>query len=442
MKNSLILVALFIFAPFLSFAQANVLTLEEAIRLGLESSFSIQMAKNNLEISKNNNTVGNAGFLPRFDFSISQSNNFQNRYSENKDGETSTITGYPTYTLTSGAQLGWTIFDGFAMFIRKEKLGIYQQQTDLYLRMAVENTVADIAFTYYSIALNQKLLKTYEDQMALSRQRLNIAREKSIIGVGYELQELQSEVDFRADSARYIRQGSYLINLKASLNQLLRREPNVDFEVNIAIPVPKLASINEVYLKVKEFNPLLLNARLQSQIGELELNEVMSSRYPTVSLTGGYNFSRAGTPQSQSQLLSQIHGPYLGIGASINIFNGFNTTRRIKNAKLVATNYVLNQDELTLKLQSTAFKLVNNLNQAIELVKVEEKSVLLAQRNAEASWEKYRLGAISDIELRESQNKQLDAQTRLISAQLNAQIAEIDIRSLTGDMSSLMEKPE
>jgi outer membrane protein TolC len=132
----------------------------------------------------------------------------------------------------------------------------------------------------------------------------------------------------------------------------------------------------------------------------------------------------------------------LGIGASINIFNGFNTTRRIKNAKLVATNYVLNQDELTLKLQSTAFKLVNNLNQAIELVKVEEKSVLLAQRNAEASWEKYRLGAISDIELRESQNKQLDAQTRLISAQLNAQIAEIDIRSLTGDMSSLMEKPE
>jgi outer membrane protein TolC len=76
----------------------------------------------------------------------------------------------------------------------------------------------------------------------------------------------------------------------------------------------------------------------------------------------------------------------------------------------------------------------NNLNQAIGLVKVEEYSVGLAQRKAEASWEKYRLGAISDLELRESQNKLLDAQTRLISAQLNAQAAEIDILSLTGDL--------
>jgi outer membrane protein TolC len=92
-----------------------------------------------------------------------------------------------------------------------------------------------------------------------------------------------------------------------------------------------------------------------------------------------------------------------------------------------------------LRLHSTAFKLVNELNQAIELVEIEEKSVSLAQRNVDASWEKYRLGAISDLELRESQNKLLDAQTRLISAQMNAQAAEIEIRSLTGDMSGFLE---
>ncbi len=275
--------------------------------------------------------------------------------------------------------------------------------------------------------------------MELSRQRLKIAREKSLIGVGYELQELQSEVDFRADSAQYLRQSSYLINLKAELNRLLVREPNFGFSVNTDIPVPSVAACSDVFLKISEFNPSLLIARLQSSISELEVNEAISSRYPTVNLTGAYNFSHTGTPDGSTRLYT-AHGPTLGIGASISLFNGFNTTRRINNARIVAENQRLNEKDLTLRLQSTAFKLVNNLNQAIELVKVEEKSVLLAQRNSEASWEKYRLGAISDLELRESQKKFLDAQTRLISAQMNAQAAEIDILSLTGEMGEFISK--
>jgi outer membrane protein TolC len=137
--------------------------------------------------------------------------------------------------------------------------------------------------------------------------------------------------------------------------------------------------------------------------------------------------------------MSLIHGPSVGIGASITLFNGYNANRRIKNAAIAAQNVTLSQEELDLNLQSRAFQLVNNLNQAIELILVEEKSVMLAQRNAEAAWEKYQLGAISDIELRESQNKLLDAQTRLISAQMTAQVAAIEIKTLTGNLSSVIQ---
>jgi outer membrane protein TolC len=106
----------------------------------------------------------------------------------------------------------------------------------------------------------------------------------------------------------------------------------------------------------------------------------------------------------------------------------------------VAENIKLNLEDIQARLQNAAFKLVNELNQALELVLVEEKSVVLAQRNADAAWERYNLGAISDLELRESQNKLLDAQSRLISAQLNAQIAEIEILTITGEMGSFLGK--
>ncbi len=431
-KSALIYIVLSLFFVTNIFSQ-DTLLLEDAIRMGLENSYSIQIAQNNSSIAKNNNTIGNAGYLPNVDFGVNQGSSYQDRYQEDADGTSSSISMYPTHNLTSAIQLNWTVFDGMAMFIRKEKLQLFQEQSDLYLRMEVENTIADIVYTYYNIALNRKLYDSYEERLSLSQQRLVVAREKSLIGVGYELQELQAEVDFRADSAQYVSQRSRLINLKADMNRLLRRNPDEQFQVSPTIPLPNHIEAADIYKRVSENNPAMLDARLRAEVGDLEHDEAKSARYPRVNLSGAYNFSRTGTPDAQQQLYI-TNGPTFGVGASITIFNGFNATRRIHNTRIMAENQRLNRDELELRLKSTAFKLVNELNQAIELVRVEEKSVVLAQRNAEAAWERFQLGAISDLELRESQNKLLDAQTRLISAQMSAQAAEIEINTLTGDM--------
>lgn len=435
--NSKRVLLLLLFLPFVLKAQ-DVLTLDEAIRMGLDNSFAIRIARNNTEIAKNNNTLGNAGFLPSATLNASHNSSFQNREFEFDNGSSSSDAGYQTHNLGLGAQLGWTVFDGFAMFVRKDMLETFEQQSELQLRLSVEQTIARIVYTYYGIAYNENLCKSFRDQMELSRERLSIAREKSAIGVGYELQELQSEVDYRADSARYLQQANYVINLKAELNRLLTRQPQELFQVNTAIPVPEFEHQESVYQKVQEQNTGLQVARLQSKISSLEIKEAKSQRYPSVSLTGAYNFSHVGTPQGQT-INSQLHGPVLGVGASFTLFNGFNISRRIKNAVILAENQTIRQEELELDLHNQVFRLVNDLNQAIELVKVEERSLELAKRNADAAWERYRLGAISDIELRESQNKLLEAQTRLTSAQMNSQIAAVEIRTLTGDLATLME---
>ncbi len=424
--------------PTIAISQ-EVLTLEEAIRIGLEKSYSIQIAQNNLEIARNNNTMGNAGYLPSLGWNVNQSNSFQDRYQENSDESSSSVSDYPTYSLSSAVQLNWTLFDGFSMFIQKEKLGLIQEQSELLFLIEVENTIADIVYTYYNIALNENLFRSYSEQLALSRQRRDVAREKSKIGVGYQLQELQAEVDFRADSAQIIRQRNRVINLKADLNRLLIRESDVYFNINMEIPVPKLVSVEEVYDKIINQNEAILNARIAAKISELELSQAKSSKYPNITLLSSYGYSHTGTPEGQVQIYRTL-GPTVGIGASISLFNGFNANRRINNAKILAENQRIKQEDLALNLKSAAFKMVNELNQAIDLVCVEEKSVSLALQNTEAAWERYRLGAISDLELRESQNKLLDAQTRLLQAQMNAQAAEIEIRTLTSEMEVFIGK--
>ena len=56
----------------------------------------------------------------------------------------------------------------------------------------------------------------------------------------------------------------------------------------------------------------------------------------------------------------------------------------------------------------------------------------LAHKNLTVAMEKYRLGAISDLELRDVQKKLLDTQYRYYSMLLQAKTAEVELKILAG----------
>ncbi|KAA6304226.1 Outer membrane efflux protein BepC, partial [termite gut metagenome] len=71
------------FFPFLSFflvynvsmqAQQRVLDLKSCLEIGLENNYSLRVSRNDEQISKNNVTLANAGYLPTLDVSGSSQN--------------------------------------------------------------------------------------------------------------------------------------------------------------------------------------------------------------------------------------------------------------------------------------------------------------------------------------------------------------------------------
>lgn len=438
MKSRYSFLLLLFCGSYLFASSQDTLSLFDAIKIGIDNNFSIRIAANNFEIAKNNNNMGNAGMLPRADLNFNFSGSSYNRYTERSDGSSVTDDFYPTNSLTSGLQLSWTLFDGFAMFARREKLESLLEQGDLYLKMEIETAVQEIAQAYYLLAQNEKLLIWYQEQLQLSAKRMNIAFEKSRIGAGSELLAMQARVDYRADSALAMRQNLTVANLKANLNRLLGRSPQIPVEISSAFQAPKPVGYSQFLSRLQNENLNLRNAELSIRIAELEEKEAKALAMPQINLVGAYNFSRTGTPQGQTVQFNTM-GPYAGIGASVTLFNGFNTRRRMRNAALIAQNQRLEFSDLMLRIENQAYRLTNELNMALELLNVEERSVELAKRNSEIAWERYRLGAISDLELREDQNRLLNARYRLIAAQANAQLAEIELLKLTGSLSGLIK---
>lgn len=409
----------------------DTLALSDAVKLGLENNFSIRIARNDATIASNNNTLGNAGFLPKIDASASSNNSFYNIKQEFADGTNYKNSSYPSYGLSGNVLLNWTLFDGFAMFANKQKYSTLEELSNINFQMTVEDAAASIIINYYTIAIENNLLENYHEALTLSRDRLRIAREKAVIGTSYQIAVMQAEVDYRADSSQMLQQVNKIQNLKINLNKLIGREPEINFNVKKLAPEVASIELNTIIENLLNQNKEIQAAKLNLRLKEIAIREAQASRYPRIGISPAYNFSRSSTPEGSTEL-NRSFGPAIGISASITLFNGFNATRNIKNARIYRDNQDLMNQSKVQNLKGEAIKYYNNLVLAKNLVELEQKSAELAKTNSNVAMEKYRIGIISDIELRDAQIKYLDAEYRYLNALMQAKTAEVELQVLMG----------
>lgn len=234
MKKTTILIYLLI-AVLSASAQLQRLTLQDALAKGLSNNFSILIAGNDAEISQNNNTLGNAGFLP----TVGATGSFRSSYLslENKDqlGNVTKTSNANSQTLSGGASLDWTLFDGFGMFLRRDKLSMLESMGETAYKTTVENVLSEIIMSYSAVVQSSNRLQVLQNAINFSNVRFELVKKKYQIGSASELAFLQATTDLNADSASYLRQEVALKNAKANLNTILVVAPETDFETESTI---------------------------------------------------------------------------------------------------------------------------------------------------------------------------------------------------------------
>ena len=163
MKRFILILTTGLVIPFANQAQQS-LSLNQAISLGLENNFSIKIARGQESIDENNQTFGNAGFMPVVDLSVRK-----NYIRQNVDLEILGAEGSfnvkrdwaKSDQFNSALGLGWVFFDGAEMFHSYNRLGEVRDAGALNTRISVENAMALISEAYYRIVLEQARLKVY-----------------------------------------------------------------------------------------------------------------------------------------------------------------------------------------------------------------------------------------------------------------------------------------
>jgi outer membrane protein len=418
-------------------AAQEILTLSDAIRIGLENNYSIIIQKNTAEIAGNNNSIGNAGFLPTVNLTATQNNTVMDTRQETFASGVKEIDGATNRTFNAGMQLTWTLFDGFNMFVSKNMLEILEEMGETDARIAIENTISSIIMNYYGIIQQQKLVQVLKDAAALSLERKKIMEAKIGLGAGSQLQLLQSTVDLNVDSINLIRETASLQQTMADLNRLLARNPEIDFVPTDTITLSSELAYEGLLAKTRGQNNALLIARRNVDLNKLAVKDFQSQRYPVLNLNAGYNYnylkSETGYLASNRSL-----GPSFGLSLTYPLFDGFNINREIKNSKVelnTMENYLKDTD---LGLHTDLYKIYNDYVTNLRIVGIELINQDVARENVTVAFEKYRLGSINDIELRETQKKFIDAQYQLLLSQFQAKKAEVELLRISGELVKVL----
>lgn len=432
MKTLLTTVILLLWLLPASFSQ-TLLELREALETGLSNNFSIRLQKNDETIAGNNNTLGNAGFLPSVSVSVSQNNTINTTHQEQFSGTLRDVDNAKNNSLNLGLQVNWTIFDGMRMFVNRRMLGILEELGVNGTTLVMENFVADASSMYYAIVQTKKMVKVAKEALDLSSRRREIAEAKLKIGSGSQLMLMQSTVDQNADSTRLLQQMTLLENLKTDLNRLLGRDVLIPFDVADTITFLGIPITDSVFSLADRQNSQLAAARLRSDLARYEIKEAQADRYPKLSLNGSYAYS---TLKAETGFLkqNQSYGPSYGISLSYNLFNGFNVTRAIQNARIMLNSSDLETGEIALGLRGTLAKLMNQHASNSRIVALQQENVVVAHENMNIAFEKYKLGSLNDLELREIQRKLIEADYELIAAQFEVKKIEIEISRYCGNL--------
>ncbi len=235
-----------------------------------------------------------------------------------------------------------------------------------------------------------------------------------------------------------MKQHETLFGLRVKLNQLMA---STDVENQFApmdtnIHFNSLLNKAELLESVMKSNTLLLLAHNEKKISMLDLKSYQSKYYPYLKFNSSYGYStnRYGAAALQRQ---DMLGLNYGLTLGFNIFDGFNRNRQQQNAKIEIENKTLEIENLELSLKSDFSNIWKAYENNMELTLLEKENLQNAKVNYEIAIDRYKLGNLSGVELREAQNSLLDAEERLIEAQLNTKLSEISLLQLSGQLNIL-----
>ena len=417
MKKYIILILF----PNLLFAQTE-LSLMDAIKIGMQENYDIQLSSKNKRVSEINNNWANAGALPTINLSAKKE--------EGLSDQTNNPTSFMPYELRStaingNANVSWTLFNGFAIRANKSKLRNLEEISSNNATLTIENTIQGIILQYYNCVLQKERLELLQKVVRLANNRLEYQQTKYDIGVSSKIDLLQIENAMLTDSSNLIMQELNYNNAIKNLNLTLGKEIETTWNFTDEIDTEiQLFSYENLKASTLADNTNIKNQYYNIQLAKQDIRLSKAVFYPMISVNSGAAYNES------TYDIGELSNSMDNTGESLNYFANFSVNFRLfDGGKLYSTLRKVKVQKEINDLQYEKVKrevlhqlsLINNkYNSRISAFSLNQKAFKIAETNYALATDKQNRGVINSFMLR-------DIEIAFITSGINAQQAAYNL---------------
>ncbi|MFO7811094.1 MAG: TolC family protein, partial [Candidatus Delongbacteria bacterium] len=256
----------------------QTLNLNDAISKALENNYEMVIVRNEQQVAEIQNNWGNAGRYPYINLSAGDENSFNVNDDEN----------FVNNRFSVGANINWTLFDGFSVQINKQRFEELEQLSKQNTAIMVESTIQSVILAYYAVLLEKEKLEVFREVMELSEDLFRRAEERQELGTYVTYDVLQAKNAYLSDRSLFLQQEVEWKNVIRDLNYLMaeqentRWEPTEEFE---AEPVDYV--LEDLRTQLFENNKVLQNQYVNQRLLENAVAAAKSDFSPTLDFSGG-----------------------------------------------------------------------------------------------------------------------------------------------------------
>ena len=418
---------LILILPLAGVAQP-LITLKSAIDTTLKNNFDIQIAANNVEITKINNTAGMAGGLPAVNASVVDNESAVNVYQKLNTGVEITKCNATSNVLTSNITAGILLFNGSKVIATRQRLQNLQKQSELQLNLQIQNSMALVMAKYYDIVRQLEYLKIIQTLMDVSEKKLEIVTERKKVGMANDADYLQALIDLNTVSQSHKSQELVIAQTKTELLELMSVRDFYPFQVKDSILVDKSIELSTIINYLQQ-NPQYLSSEQQVRINEQVVKEISTLRYPSLRMNTGLNFNRSQNGAGLT-LINQNFGPYAGVTLQVPIYNGNIYKVQKETAIYNVDNAKLQLKSLLNALTAGAVKTFQDYATSLEQLNSQEKSLELSKKLIHVVLERFKVNQATILDVKAAQASYESTGYQLINLTYGAKISEIELKRL------------
>jgi len=431
---------IFLFSLFAITAPAQThqrLTLEEAIKLGLENSKSLKISGAKVEVAQAKYHQALDAALP----AVIASASYQRL--SNLDapqilfpGATEPVTIFPIYVNNYSAKLSANeiVFSGFRAKYAEESLQLLLEASKLDAVKDKDEIIYNIIQGYYNLYKVKESEKIIADNLAQVNRHVSemkLQEEQGLVlhndVLRWQLQESNIELT-KIDLENNRNLANYNMNLLLGLNDVA-----IDVDSNAALQLREEKQLNDYMTLAASTRGDLQSISLRTKAAEKNLKVAQNSFLPQVSV-GGSLYDLRPNPRIIPPKDEFTFTWDVGIFFTWDLMRLYSNKHTVDESKAALTQYKESMNQL-----SDAVKMEVNQNyltwkQSQERLLVLQKSVEQADENYRITDSRYRNNSAVLSDVLDANNSLLNTKLNLALAKADAQVAYYRLMKSTGGM--------